>query len=105
MAGSVKSFRDSITLYYVNETTVSDMGSRNHTYTTYDVWADVNQLSSDVALRYGVNEISDSYSVRTRPPASGRPVNVLYNSETYRVISSKMDKHNQWLDLIIVASR
>jgi len=102
MGGSVKSFRDKITIYYVSTTTVTDMGSKNQTYSTYDVWADVNQLASDVALRYGVNEMVNAYSVRTRPPASGRPVKVLYGSNTCRVISSKTDKVGQWLDLIIV---
>jgi len=102
MGGSVRSFRDKITIYYVNTSTVTDMGSPSLTYSTYDVWADVNQLSSDVALRYGINEMVNAYSVRTRPPASGRPVKVLYGSNTCRVISSKIDKVSQWLDLVIV---
>lgn len=105
MASNLGTFRDIVTVYYELSETTTDMGSRSMTYTTYEEPADVRQLDSNVAIRYGLNVMSDNYSVKIRPPATGRPVLVLYGSTTYKVVSAQTDKVSQFMDLIITASR
>jgi hypothetical protein len=97
--------RDRITVYYESTATATDMGGRTLTYSSYEVWADVNQLDSSAALRYGLNVLNESYKIVTRPPASGRPALVLYGTTTYKVISAITDKVGQYLTMIITEAR
>ena len=98
---NVGRFRDKIKVYYVNGRTTTSMGDESLTYTSYDVWADVNQISSSQSVYLGLNKNAPSYSVTLRAPASGRPVKVLYNSVEYAVVDTQIDKVNQFQKLIV----
>ena len=102
---NVGQFRDSITIYYVNTRSVTAMGDEVLTYTSYVVWADVNQINSTQSVYLGLNKDSKNYSVRLRPPASGRPVKILYNSVEYSIVSDSLDKVNQFLTLTVTNGR
>lgn len=97
--------RDRVTLYYELAQSATDMGGRSMTYTTYTLWADVEQMDSGQSLRYGLDTLNDNIRARTRPPATGRPVLILYNSVTYKVVSAVTDKVSQFLTIIATDAR
>lgn len=107
MAGSINigAMRDFITISYELAVVSTVMGGRVQTFSPYEVPADVRPLSSSVAMKYGMDAMSDSYMVHLRPPAEGRPVKLVYEGVTYRVVSSERDKLNQFLTLIVTADR
>lgn len=107
MAGSVNigAMRDFITISYELAKVSTALGGIVQTFSPYEVPADVRPLSSSVAMKFGVDTMSDSYMVMLRPPAEGRPVKVTYNSKTYRVISCEQDKVGQFMTLVMTADR
>ena len=102
---NIGAFRDIVTIYFESAVTKTDMGSRVQTFESFDEPADVKQISSGNALRLGLDTMTDSYNVICRPPDTWRPVKVVYDSETYRVVSAQRDKVSQYLELIVTKSQ
>jgi len=102
---NIGNFRDRVTVSFVASQAVSAQGSRTPTYTDYDLFADVRQMSNDQAQLYGLDVMSDNFMVICRPPATGRPARVTYNSEIFRVIAAERDKVSQFLRMIITTKR
>lgn len=105
MASNVGSFRDAISVYYKEGSITSDMGSEVLTYTKFDLFADVNQLSGKQALYYGLDVLNESYKVICRAPSLKRPIKVLYSTETFRVFDSFIDKRGVYLTMFITKSQ
>ena len=103
MAGSVNigAFRDEITIYYLSSQTVTAMGGRSKSFTSYTINADVKQISGSTSLRYGLDVQAKSYDVVCRPPSTSRPAKVVIGTDTYNVVSAEIDKVNQWLKMVI----
>ena len=102
---NIGAMRDIITVSYENVVTVTPLGGRSRTFTDYEALADVQPLSSSSALKFGIDVMSDSYTVTLRPPATGRPIKITYETKEYKVISSERDKLNQFLRLIVEGKR
>ncbi len=108
MAGSLKNigaFRDQIIVKYLSSQGRNDLGEMIATYSEYTVFADVIQIKSSEAKRYGMDMLNDNYIVTMRPPLSSKPYFVTYNETEYKVISAMIDKVNQFAELIITKDR
>jgi head-tail adaptor len=104
MDGRVKNigaFRDRITVSFVASQTATAQGGRTKTYTNYEVFADVRSMSNNQAQLYGIDIMSDKYTVVCRVMDTGRPARVTYNGNMYHVIAAEKDKVNQFLRMAI----
>ena len=100
MVLNVGRYRFPITLYYIASEAVSDMGSSTPTFTTYSVIADMEELSDMQRIKYGLNVDESSFLVKCRKPVSGRPIKLAYNSADYRIVSFKLPRLGDNIEII-----
>jgi SPP1 family predicted phage head-tail adaptor len=98
---NIGAFRDSIVLRYVIGQTKDSLGGKVLTFESYTIFADVQQASSSDLYRLGKDTLTNGYKVTCRPPTDARTYDVIYNGNSYKVISEQRDKVNQFLHLII----
>ncbi len=101
MPSNIGTFRDPISIYYKEGSTISDMGSETLTFTHYDLMADVNQMSGKTAQYYGLDVMVESLKVICRAPILARPVKILYKSSEYAVVDSFVDKRGLFLTMFV----
>jgi hypothetical protein len=102
---NVGKHRDKITLKYVATDSQDDLGGAVLTYTSYEVYAHMEQLDSSQSLRLGLDLMTEAYEVICRPPAVGRPAKVEFDGETYSIRSYKVDKDRQFMEMVISIQR
>lgn len=91
-----------ITIYYRASDTVSAMGSRTPTFTTYSVMADMEELSDNQRIKFGMNIDESAFKVVCNKPVTGRVHQIVYNSQTYRVTSFKPARLGHEIEMICV---
>lgn len=96
-------YRFPITLYYLNSSSVDDMGSYVPTFTSYSVTADITPVSDAQRVKLGMNIEETAYRVTCRVPVStGRPVKLDYDSVEYRVTACTFSRLKDRMEMITV---
>jgi hypothetical protein len=102
MSVNCGAYRFPVTLYYIASETSSAMGSSVPSFTTYEVFADVQEMSDYQRLKLGMNIDESAFAITCRKPVAGRPIKLVYNSVTYRVTSCKMPRTGDVIELTAV---